>query len=173
MLVNKPQLKFLIDELKSNSDIGKTVLYENYYSVFYNWALNITKNKQDAEDVLSDSFTIIFNKIYQLKNDELFFHWCKSIIRSKCLTYLKRKKITCDIEDKEIKFNEDIISKLDLQIIKKHIEKLPNGYKIIIEKRCLEDLTYNEIAKQLNINEGTVKSQLFKAKEKLKKLLNI
>ena len=129
----------------------------------------------EIEEAMSDSFVSIFKNLKQLKNLEAFEPWAKKIAVNECLQFL-RKKVNFQIylEDtkttpQELLYEDEHLHQEDLL---KLLEKLPEGCKTIFNLFVIEGFSHKEIAEQLQISEGTSKSQLNVAKNKLQVLVN-
>lgn len=170
------QISTITKQLKEGSPEAKAYLYEKYRSKFTATAYNYTKNWVDAEDVVGDSFIRIFKYIHQLKDDEFLLQWCTTVVKSVALNFIKKKKREVRYEDVGIvtkKYSlQRVEDKMHLDIVKKKIQKLPPGYATVITMAGLEELTGAEIASKLGIKEVTSRTQLWKARNLLRKMLN-
>lgn len=162
----------LAEELKIGSEKAKQVLFIRCYAAFLKTAETILKNKEDAEDVLSESLDKIFKKIYQLDDGSKLLGWCHRIIRNKAFDYIKNRQITSDFSVYEPAYIPSFSTSTDLEVIQEAIETLPPGYKKILKLYCYEGKSYEEIQNLLQINPGTVKSQIWKGRRLLRKKLN-
>lgn len=132
--------------------------------------LKYSKNKQDAEDVLQDSFITAFKKIQQYKNKGSFEGWLKRITintalqkyRDKSPLYLVSEEIE---ESQEVSIDEESV---DLKVLLSFIQELPNRYRLIFNLYVLDNFSHKEIAEMLDISEGTSKSNLSRARKLLK-----
>jgi RNA polymerase sigma-70 factor (ECF subfamily) len=135
--------------------------------------LKYSKNQQDAEDVLQDSFLTIFDKISQYKSSGSFEGWMKRITintalqkyRDKGILHVVKEVETVDEESQEINFNDD---QLELDFLLHQIQQLPNRYRLVFNLYVLDHYSHKEIAKLLTISEGTSKSNLSRARVLLK-----
>jgi len=139
----------------------------------YNLAYRILNNREDAEDVLQETFVDCFRNIDSFRFESTFGAWLKKILINKCINHIKKKKIDLtlcenmplDVAEEE----EDTV--YDTGRIFKGIEMLPDGYRIILTLYLLEGYDHTEISQILGITESTSKSQYSRAKEKLRTLL--
>jgi RNA polymerase sigma-70 factor (ECF subfamily) len=125
---------------------------------------------------MADSFYIIFTKIEQLKENNAFVGWCKKITVNECLRQLKQNiNFNLYLEDTKIinlahdETDSSLLENDLLQLLK----LLPDGCKTIFNLFVIEGYSHKEIAQQLQISEGTSKSQLNVAKTKLKELVQL
>jgi RNA polymerase sigma-70 factor (ECF subfamily) len=129
----------------------------------------------EAEDVMQESFLSAFEKIETYSGAVSFGAWLKKIVINRSLDILnKRKAIFEDIDTHVgIRDNsgEDLAQKEELDVrveeVKEAINKLPDGYRIILSLYLLEGYDHDEIAEILGINSSTSRSQLSRAKQKL------
>lgn len=124
---------------------------------------------------MADAFFTIFTKIDQLKEENAFEGWAKKIAVNQCLMQLKKNvNFNIYLEDITIK-NQPLTEEmagLEEEDLLNLVNYLPDGCKTVFNLFVLEGFGHKEIAKQLNISEGTSKSQLNVAKTKLKDLVN-
>ena len=153
-------------------------LYLQYADAMYNLCLRILQHQAEAEDALQEAFIKIFNNIHQYRNESSIGSWMKQIVTNTCLNVLKKKKIAFDElkEDmSESKSHSDNDSESEnnftIEEIKKALEELPQRYRVVFNLFVFEDYSHKQIADMLEISESTAKTQLFKAKRKLKELL--
>lgn len=135
--------------------------------------LKYSKNHQDAEDTLQDSFITIFDKINQYKNKGSFEGWLKRItIRTAIQKYRDNAplQIVKEVPIKEEELNtENTVFELD--VLLNFIQQLPDRYRLVFNLNVLDKYSHKEIAELLNISEGTSKSNLSRARKILKEKL--
>ncbi|MGB5417266.1 RNA polymerase sigma factor [Algibacter sp.] len=166
----------LVRQFQSGNTIALTKLVKRWHKTFCEKAYWIVKDADVAKDIAQDSWSIIINKINQLKTPESFGSWALQIVYSKSLDWIKAKKrkqqhnnaykqeqtiLAIEIE------NDDLIKKQLLKTIK----SLSTEQQTVIQLFYVQDYSLNEISAFLNIPTGTVKSRLFHAREKLKQKL--
>lgn len=149
-------------------------LYNLYAKAMFNISVRILNNSDEAEEVLQDSFLKVFGNIDTYDWNYSFGVWLKRIVINRSLDLLKKRKLNfvsideinySEAEEKE----EGII--YDVEMIKKCIRELPDGYRTVISLFLFEDHSHREIAELLGISEGTSKSQYNRAKKKLIELV--
>ena len=132
----------------------------------YRFAYTYTKNKYDAEDVVSESIIKALNAAETIRSPEYIKTWFYKIIANTAINNLKKKNRFDEFSEKENEISmEDDHSQINLQII---LDKLEVKYREIIVLRFMEDMTIKEIAQVTGINESTVKTRLYRALEILK-----
>lgn len=163
----------LIEECRKGNSKAQFRLYTQYSKAMYNLAYRIMNNREDAEDILQEAFVECFRNIGSFRFESTFGAWLKKILINKCINQLKKKKIDltlCETLPVIIYEEEDEIS-YDTGKIFRGIEKLPDGYRVILTLYLLEGYDHSEISQILGISESTSKSQYSRAKEKLRNLI--
>jgi len=169
--------KFL-EKLKQKDVLACKQLYLQYADAMYNVCLRILQHQAEAEDALQEAFIKVFNNIQQYRNESSIGSWIKQIVTNTCLNVLKKRKITFDELKDDVNESESVSENesengndYSVDDIKKVIEELPQGYRVVFNLYMFEDYSHKQIADMLEISESTAKTQLFKAKRKLKELL--
>jgi RNA polymerase sigma factor (sigma-70 family) len=136
--------------------------------------LRIINHREDAEDVLQESFIAAFNGLNNFKLESSFGTWLKTIVINKSINFVKKKKIAftslSDLMDYEEEVNFETTS-LSVAQIKEALKELSDGYRIVFSLYLFENMSHKEIAAHLDISEGTSKSQFNRAKKRLKEKL--
>ncbi len=165
----------LIEGCKRRDQHAQRFLYEHFSGKMFALCCRYIKDKMEAEDVLITSFTKIFERIDQFKNEGSFEGWIRRIVVNESLTYLRKNKsmyLETDIEaaDRELDY-EALESQLQAEDLLKMIAELPAGYRIVFNMYSIDGYSHKEIADQLGITESTSKSQLSRARVVLQKAL--
>jgi RNA polymerase sigma-70 factor (ECF subfamily) len=151
-------------------------LYKLYSKAMYNLAIRMTNKKEAAEDILQDSFIKAFSEINNLKDEKAFGGWLKRIVINRCLDEIRRRKVNYSgfetITERHFEMAVDVEESVDPEIVHHLIKKLPDGAREILVLRAIEGYKHAEIAEKLNISESTVKTQFFRAKQLLGKMIN-
>lgn len=141
----------------------------------YNIGLRILGNKEDAEDIVQDSFVDAFKNLASFKYESTFGAWLKRIVINKSINYLKAKRIlVTPIEAHEFHLQDEpseIVEAIDIKKVKVGIEKLPPGYKQILVLYLIEGYDHYEIGEILEVSTSTSKSQYHRAKKKLVEII--
>lgn len=164
----------LIEECRKGNSKAQFQLYEQYSKAMYNLAHRILNNREDAEDVLQESFTECFRNLDSFRFESTFGAWLKKITINRCINHVKKKKIDLTLCETlpQVAYEEDEETVYETGKIFKTIEMLPDGYRIILTLYLLEGYDHTEISQILGITESTSKSQYSRAKEKLRNLLS-
>ncbi len=167
--------KSLIEECKNGDSKAQFTLYSMYSRAMFNLAYRIVNSREDAEDMLQESFTDAFKNLGSFRFDSTFGAWLKKIVINKCINQVKKRKgkiITNIIPERD--HNKET-SKLDIHNdIKKVVEgigKLPDGYRLVFTLYLLEGYDHKEISSILDITESTSKTQYLRAKTRLRQIL--
>lgn len=164
----------LIEECRKGSSKAQFSLYDQYSKAMYNLAFRILNNREDAEDILQEAFVECFRNIKSFRFESTFGAWLKKIVVNKCINHIKKRKVDLDYcETLPVTiYEEEEDAKYETEKIFRGIEKLPDGYRIILTLYLLEGYDHTEISQILGISESTSKSQYSRAKEKLRNLLS-
>lgn len=172
----------LIEEAKQGNQAAYAKLMEKYKSTVYFMMLKMVKNDEDAEDLTIEAFGKAFNSIHNYQPKYAFSTWLFKIASNNGIDFIRKKKVYFSSLDDQVK-NEDGISfsvevasnSLDpeesimksqkIKLMREVVKQLKPRYQTLIEKRYFQELTYEEIAEELDLPLGTVKAQLFRARE--------
>jgi len=153
------------------------LLYEKYASPLYATALRYAKSEADAQDILHDAFIHILDTIKQFEGRGSLLGWLTKIVINQALEWhrLQKKKNTVSYDDYEEFIADESIAdsdKLTHEILLDFVRELAPGQQAVFNLYEIEGYSYKEIAKQLNSSELNCRSQLFKAKNILRKKIN-
>ena len=163
-------------------------LMDRYRNSVFHMMLKMVSNREDADDLTLEAFGKAFNKLPSYAPRYAFSTWLFKIAINNCIDHIRKKRLHLLSIDDPIEPNGDHdysnnlkASTLDpeekfiraqrVMLMRKVLTKLSLKYRLMIELRFFEELSYDEIAKELDIPLGTVKAQLFRAKEILYNLL--
>lgn len=161
-----------------------TQLTQRYWSSVFHKMLQMVSNREDAHDLTQEAFSKAFHKLPTYAPKFAFSTWLFKIAKNNCIDYIRKKRlVTCSIDDPiEADSPNDYSNNIQAEILDPEaaviraqkiemVHEMVNGlntkYKSMIQLRFYEEKSYDEIAKQLDIPLGTVKAQLFRAKELL------
>lgn len=172
--INVDELKELFIEIKNNNNIAFEKLYKRYNKLVYGIAFSILKNSHDTEDIVQ----VVFTKIYSIDKSKLpdrnEASWLYSTTKNETINFLKKKNNIIDLDNiYEIEDTNNEINKIiDRVSYNRLISKLNKTEKEIISLKILSKLSFEEIAKILNIPTGTIKWKYYKSMHNLKLLLS-
>lgn len=177
----KADYKYVVAAMEGDQK-AYTILMEKYYNSVKHLMLKMVKNNEDAEDLVLEAFGKAFHKLHSYTPNYAFSTWLFKIAINNCIDHIRKKRLKLlSIDDtigpnNDSEFSHNIISSVlnpeqrvireqRLSLMRNVIGKLNYKYRLMIELRFFEELSYDEIAKELEIPLGTVKAQLFRAKQ--------
>jgi RNA polymerase sigma-70 factor (ECF subfamily) len=169
-------LEQLINDCKKNDRKAQEQLYRLFAPKLFTVCLKYSRSYAEAQDNLQDGFILIYKKIEQYNFKGSFEGWAKRIMVNQSLQQYRGISylgITSDTiaDETEIEIDEDQVS---IDYLMKIIQELPDRYRLVFSLYVLDGYSHKEIAELLEINEGTSKSNLSRArhilKEKIEKL---
>lgn len=165
----------LIDECSNHNTKAQEQVYRLLAPKLFSVCLKYSRNYEEAQDNLQESFLIIFDKISQFKKTGSFEGWAKRIVINYVLQQYRKQNvfeiISENIPDEdEIEIDDDAIS---IAYLTKIIQELPDRYRLVFNLYVLDGYSHKEIAEMLEINIGTSKSNLARAKAILKTKIDV
>jgi RNA polymerase sigma factor (sigma-70 family) len=154
----------LIDGCKIGDQKAQFQVYKLYYKAMYNTSLRIVGDTMEAEDVMQESFLSAFEKIDTYSGMVSFGAWLKKIVINRSLDVLNKRKAVFEDIESHVGIRDE---SGDDTARNEAIERLPDGYRVILSLYLLEGYDHDEIAEILSINSSTSRSQLSRAKQKL------
>jgi len=166
----------LIERSKRGDQRSQYQIYSLYAKAMYNISLRMMNSKEAAEDILQDAFTDAFLNLSHFRYESTFGAWLKRIVVNKCINEIRRRKADLQFFDDmhyfEGKKDEDEEPLgLNVEAIKRAMEQLPKGSKLIFSLYLLEGYDHSEIAEILNISESNSKTQYMRAKDRVREIL--
>tara|TARA_R110002012_G_scaffold87618_2_gene216588 strand:+ start:2747 stop:3301 length:555 start_codon:yes stop_codon:yes gene_type:complete len=165
-------LKELLKSCKKDDINAQKELYDQYKEVLFILCLKYSRNREEAEDILHDSFMIIFTSINKYKGKGSFEGWMKRIVINTAISSFKKASnfnILLNEEiTKEVLIEEDFIETIPLQEILIAVQQLPDRYRMVFNLYEMDGYSHKQISKMLDITIGTSKSNLNRAKTILK-----
>jgi RNA polymerase sigma-70 factor (ECF subfamily) len=158
-------------------------LMNNYRDTLYFMMLKMTNNPQDADDLTIEAFGKAFRNLKQYTPDYAFSTWLFKIASNNCIDFMRKRKLNETVSlnyDKGEEKGEDLVDILPANIrnpeqdiirqqkiddLRHLVSRLKPHYRHLIELRYYQELSYEEISQQLDLPIGTVKAQLFRARE--------
>lgn len=173
----------LVDMAVGGDDKAYAKLLQRYRRPVYHVILKMVRNVDDAEDLMMESFSKAFRSLHRFKKDFTFSTWLFRIATNNTIDFIRRKKIntlsientytdddggsvSIDIEDKgNLNPQEEFIGAQKEQIMQEVVNMLPPKYQKLVRLRYFHELSYEEIAAEIEAPLGTVKAQLHRARE--------
>ncbi len=139
----------------------------------FNVAYRILSSREEAEDVLQESFISMFGSIHKFRAESTFGAWFKRIVINKSINALKKQRqFTEPSEDLPAEEEEESKEvEYTVEHIKQAMSQLKPGFRAVFSLYMFEDYSHQEISNELGISVGTSKSQLSRAKLRLKELI--
>jgi RNA polymerase sigma-70 factor (ECF subfamily) len=147
---------------------GQKALYEMFSAKMLAIANSYVNNLHDAEDILMNSFFTCFSKIEECREWKSFQFWLRKIVVNNSINFIRKNRniLYTDVEISEIgNVEENWEEEMEELNMEEIFSKMPDGYRLIFNLYVFEEKKHHEIAKILNISEGTSKSQLSKSKK--------
>jgi RNA polymerase sigma-70 factor (ECF subfamily) len=157
-------------------------LMDKYKDPIYYMLLKMVNNNDDAEDLTLEAFGKAFNRLNQYTPNFAFSTWLFKIATNNCIDFLRKKKKNVmsinnrvsnnDGEEYMFEIKSDgmtpeqiAMNEQKIQLMRQYVKKLKPRYEILVEMRYFKEMSYEEISIELNLPLGTVKAQLFRARE--------
>jgi RNA polymerase sigma-70 factor (ECF subfamily) len=151
-------------------------LYEEYYAYALSICLRYADSRDEASEILNDGFMKIFNSIKLFDLGRAFKPWLRKVMVNTAINHFHQKQRNIQASEldqaRHESDTENIISGISYHEIIAMLQKLPPAYRTVFNLHVLEGYKHEEIAEMLHISVGTSKSNLFKARESLKKIMN-
>ena len=180
----------LVAKAKEGDQNAFSKLMARYRDSIFFMVLKMVHNRDDAEDLTIEAFGKAFNNIGNYSADFAFSTWLFKIATNNSIDFIRKKRLVTTpidrttttedgettpiaVRDHSANPEEAVIKEQRAQKIRGAIEQLSPKYRSLIELRYLDELSYEEIAEKLDLPLGTVKAQLFRAKDMLYNMLKI
>jgi len=178
---DKEEVGKLVKQCIKKDRKSQKFLYEHFYGKMIAVCMRYATDYNEAQDILHEGFIKVFDKLKSFKNEGSFEGWIRRIIVNSAIDYVRiKKKLTFDSEEKsiidnikdedEVLLEEENLSKIKAELIIELIQELSPAYKTVFNLYVLEGYSHKQVAEALSISEGTSKSNLAKAKQKLREL---
>jgi RNA polymerase sigma-70 factor (ECF subfamily) len=179
----------LIQEARNGEQKAFSILLDRYRDAIFRTVLKMVHNKEDADDLTIEAFGKAFHKLESYQPKYAFSTWLFRIAINNCIDHIRKKRLNFlsidepvdDTAEQDFAANlksyglnpeECIIRSQRMQLTRSTLEKLNLKYRLMIELRYFEELSYDEISTELDMPIGTVKAQLHRAREAMYELLS-
>jgi RNA polymerase sigma factor (sigma-70 family) len=163
-------------------------LMSRYKDSIYFMLLKMVNNRDDADDLTIEAFGKAFKNIKQYTPDYAFSTWLFKIATNNCIDFIRKKRkqtfsidkgietddggeLNIDIKSSQPDPEENMMKKQKVMMMRDVVERLKPRYRKLVELRYFQERSYEEIAEELNLPLGTVKAQLFRAREFLYQIM--
>jgi RNA polymerase sigma factor (sigma-70 family) len=152
------------------------ILYEEHYPIMFSVCKRYARNEAEALDILHDGFIKVFNNISKYQIGTSLIAWIKRVIVNTAIDYYRResRRRSVDIEDAKgiVQDSPDALSKMSAEEILELLQHLTPAYRSVFNMYVIEGYSHKELADILGITESTSRSNLVKARTKLKELIS-
>jgi RNA polymerase sigma-70 factor (ECF subfamily) len=161
----------LVEQSREGDRNAQYQLYGLYVDAMFNVAMRLLTIREDAEDIIQESFVEAFKKLDSFRFESTFGAWLKRIVINKSINHLKAKRLLLSSMENEGELLDDEQEaepdQFEIDKIKMGLTQLPEGYRQIITLYLIEGYDHVEIGEILGITTSTSKSQYHRAKKKL------
>lgn len=179
--LNPALITDLVDRSKMGDRRAQYDLYNRYVKAMYNVCLRIVAHEAEAEDVLQEAFLDAFSNLHRFRAESTFGAWLKQIVVNRAIGHLRSRRLALvstdelgdgfDAPDDTGGGIDEETLQWDVERVRRAIQKLPEGYRVVLTLHLFEGYDHEEIGQVLRIGESTSRSQYLRAKRKLMDLL--
>lgn len=179
----------LVEEAKKGKQAAYAELMDRYRDSIYFTMLKMVKNTDDADDLTIEAFGKAFNRLEQYSPSFAFSTWLFKIASNNSIDFIRKKRIQVtsmdsgfsnsdgesiqiDARSSGLNPEETIIQGQRIDHMRLLVSKLKPKYRELVEKRYFEEMSYEEISEEMNLPLGTVKAQLFRARDFLASMID-
>lgn len=178
--IRKISDKSLVEQALQKREEAYSAIVFRYQERVTKYILLLVSNNDDAKDISQETFEKAFGMLHSYDSQYAFSTWLFTIAKNCCIDFLRKQRL--NVRSIETMTNSDdpggrsssvpspeenFIFEQEIDKLKRHIEKLPELYREVAELRFLHEYAYEEIAKELNLPLGTIKTRIRRAKEHL------
>ena len=178
----KHDFKLIQSAVENGDEKAYAELMHIYKKPVYHVVLKMVRNPDDAEDLTIEAFAKAFRNLHKFNPEYAFSTWLFRIATNNCIDFIRKNKIktmsidsaikidngdeiNIDFKDLNLNPQENAIKNQKIQIMQFIVSKLPDKYQRLVTLRYFDELSYEEIAEELDAPLGTVKAQLHRARE--------
>lgn len=179
----------LIQEARKGDQRAFSLLLDRYRDAIYRTVHKMVHNKEDADDLTIEAFGKAFHKLESYQPKYAFSTWLFRIAINNCIDHIRKKRLhflsidepvdsegaqdyAANIRFRGLNPEEKVIRRQRLELMRRTLEQLSHKYRLMIELRYFEELSYEEISNELEMPIGTVKAQLHRARQALFEILS-
>lgn len=176
-MADSPNIQLLLEGCRRKNRASQLRLYEHFYAYGLSITLRYSKNREEALEILNDAFLKAFLKIDQYDSDYPFKPWLRRILINSSIDY--HRKYSRLVETSDLPHSTEVatatynyaLDNLEFDDLITVLQRLSPAYRLVFTLYVVEGFSHQEIAEKLNISIGTSKSNLSKARVKLKTIL--
>lgn len=175
--------KLVLRAMNDGDQSAYAELMERYRESIYYMLLKMVNNTDVAEDLTIEAFGKAFSRLHQYQPSYAFSTWMFKIASNNCIDFIRKERkkktmsldlgytnddgdtMTIDVDSGTLDPEEEIVRKQKIEMMREIVERLKPRYRHLIKLRYFEEYSYEEISEELEIPLGTVKAQLFRARE--------
>lgn len=178
----------LVDKARLGDQAAFAKLMDRYRESVYFTMMKMVRNADDADDLTIEAFGKAFSRLDQYSPSFAFSTWLFKIASNNCIDFMRKKRVKLtsmetgitkdngesvryDAKSNTLDPEEIIIHNQKVKHMRELVSQLKPRYRELVEKRYFEELSYEEIAEELNLPLGTVKAQLFRARDFLAQMM--
>ncbi|WP_207435546.1 sigma-70 family RNA polymerase sigma factor [Sabulibacter ruber] len=166
-----------LDGCRKGKQSAQKKLYEHYYSFAKSICLRYAASQQQAEEMVNDGFLKVLENLAQYDSSRAFEAWFRTVVVRTSIDYYRRhhlKGTRIDLEDApELEQEDDLLETISAEEILRLVQQLPPAYRTVFSLFVVDGYNHSEIAEMLQINEGTSRSNLAKARAKLQEWVKL
>lgn len=178
----------LVDKARLGDQAAFAKLMDRYRESVYFTMMKMVRNADDADDLTIEAFGKAFSRLDQYSPSFAFSTWLFKIASNNCIDFMRKKRVKLtsmetgitkdngesiryDAKSNTLDPEETIIHNQKVKHMRELVSQLKPRYRELVEKRYFEELSYEEIAEELDLPLGTVKAQLFRARDFLAQMM--
>ena len=173
--MTQSELQNIISGCRAGNPASQKALYKQFYRYGMNVSHRYAQSKDEAEEMLNDAFLRVFTKIDMYDPLQSFPGWFHTIVIRSAINYLKKyekKLTTTDLELAEnMEFSDPMNKQISSEEVKDLVRQLPPSYRTAFTLSAVEGYSHVEIAAMLGIAEGTARTNMMIARQKLQKMI--
>lgn len=169
-------IRLLLEGCKKNDRESQRLLYQHYYAYAISICVRYCRSMEEAKEILNDGFMKVFQKIDQHETELSFKAWLRRIMINTAIDYYRKEAKHynhSDISENRIieSASGNVLDDLSHTELIGMIQQLTPAYRAVFNLHVIDGYTHEEIAEMLNISAGTSKSNLVKARENLRRMI--
>lgn len=172
----KTDEELLVLRLQKNDSVAQKTLYDQLAKKMLSVCRSYITDTHYAEDCMINGFCKVFANVQKFKSEGSFEGWVRRIMVNECLTFLRSNKTLIYIDDSRFADHDsiddemdEVVEEMDVHLL---LNQLSETYRLVFNLHVLEDYSHNEIAEMLSISVSSSKTQLFRAKAKLREIVS-